>query len=153
MWSWHVSRLFRFGYVDYATVESATKAIRAPDKHMLDDRKLRVEFASEEAHRRSMPWMIRREKADQRATDQPSASTPSTTETTESAPPSQEQQHSSENHHYQQQREERRARKEFAPREKKHQPQGRVKPGEALSQAQRQKPSVQEFKGTKITFD
>jgi RNA recognition motif-containing protein len=133
-------------------VESATKAIRAPDKHTLDDRKLRVEFASEEAHRRSMPWMIRREKADQRVNDQPS--TPSTTtDTTESAPPSQQQERSSENHHYQQQREERRARKEFAPREKKSQPQGRVKPGEALSQAQRQKPSVQEFKGTKITFD
>ncbi|KAI8084595.1 uncharacterized protein BX664DRAFT_248754, partial [Halteromyces radiatus] len=41
-----------FGYVDYVTVESATKAIRAPDKHMMGTRKIRVEFASEEAHRR-----------------------------------------------------------------------------------------------------
>jgi hypothetical protein len=136
-------------------VESATKAIRAPDKHTLDDRKLRVEFASEEAHRRSMPWMIRREKADQRASDEPTASTtPSTTtDTSEAAPPSQQDSTPSDNQYYQQQREERRSRKEFTPREKKHQPQGRVKPGEALSQAQRQKPSVQEFKGTKITFD
>lgn len=29
----------------------------------------------------------------------------------------------------------------------------RVKPGEALSSAQRQKPTVQEFKGNKIVFD
>lgn len=29
----------------------------------------------------------------------------------------------------------------------------KVKPGQALYAAQRQKPSVQEFKGTKVTFD
>ncbi|KAG1461830.1 hypothetical protein G6F56_005638 [Rhizopus delemar] len=49
-----------FGYVDYHTVEAATKAIRAPDKHTFGGRKCRVEFASEEAHMRSKPWLFHR---------------------------------------------------------------------------------------------
>ncbi|ORZ15971.1 hypothetical protein BCR42DRAFT_353030 [Absidia repens] len=143
-----------FGYVDYVTVESATKAIRAPDKHTLHERKVRVEFASEEAHRRSMPWMIRREKADQRADNDTSGAAPAAPAETSSAPASEQ---SNDQHQY-------RPRKEYTPREgndytprerreKKPKPQGHLKPGEALSNAQRQKPSVQEFKGTKITFD
>ncbi|KAG1057838.1 hypothetical protein G6F43_000366 [Rhizopus delemar] len=51
-----------FAYVDYHTVEAATKAIRAPDKHTFDGRKCRVEFASEEAHMRSKPWLMREKK-------------------------------------------------------------------------------------------
>ncbi|KAI9260153.1 hypothetical protein BY458DRAFT_440168 [Sporodiniella umbellata] len=51
-----------FGYVDFHTVEAATKAIRAPDKHTFGGRKCRVEFASEEAHMRSKPWLLRDKK-------------------------------------------------------------------------------------------
>ncbi|KAI9469871.1 MAG: hypothetical protein EXX96DRAFT_543319 [Benjaminiella poitrasii] len=56
-----------FAYVDYYLVESATKAIRAPDKHNLNGRKIRVEFASEEAHMRSKPWLMREKKQQQKA--------------------------------------------------------------------------------------
>ncbi|RCH80620.1 hypothetical protein CU098_005780 [Rhizopus stolonifer] len=54
-----------FGYVDYHTVEAATKAIRAPDKHTFGGRKCRVEFASEEAHMRSKPWLVRERRQKQ----------------------------------------------------------------------------------------
>ncbi|KAI8997704.1 hypothetical protein BDB01DRAFT_713681 [Pilobolus umbonatus] len=46
-----------FGYVNYAELESAVKAVRAPDKHVINDRKIRVEYATEDAYRRSMPWL------------------------------------------------------------------------------------------------
>ncbi|KAI8098077.1 uncharacterized protein B0P05DRAFT_523312 [Gilbertella persicaria] len=124
-----------FAYVDYHDVESATKAIRAPDKHTLDGRKVRVEFASPEAHMRSKPWLMRKMKKDedtpQQTTEQP--------ETEEPQPKRRKPAYDASN-----------------PREKrpkKTQDGGRVKPGEALSSAQRQKPTVQEFKGSKIVFD
>jgi RNA recognition motif-containing protein len=131
-----------FGYVDYFTVESSTKAIRAPDKHMIDGRKARVEFAGEEAYKRSMPWILREEK---KLKENPTGDG------------AQDQQ---------QQPSERAPREDYPRRE---QPQGEfrerrerpkkpvnrenLKPGEALATAQRQKPTVQEFKGSKITFD
>ncbi|KAI7907232.1 uncharacterized protein BX663DRAFT_465753 [Cokeromyces recurvatus] len=130
-----------FAYVDYHTVESATKAIRAPDKHTLDGRKVRVEFASEEAHMRSKPWLMREKKQKQ--------------------PSQQDNTNTSEVQEEEEKEEERPRRKRVNHEDRKFnnkkpahtQHQGRVKSGEALSQAQRQKPTVQEFKGTKIVFD
>ncbi|KAI8067197.1 hypothetical protein BC940DRAFT_239402 [Gongronella butleri] len=131
-----------FGYVDFDFVEDATKAIRAPDKHVLDDRKMRVEFATEEAHKRSMPWLMRRERADQRVSQgdqRPAASAAAKKGDDAPARPEKVMR-------------ERPARREKsdAPKKKSNE---RMKPGEALSNALRQKPTVQAFKGTKITFD
>ncbi|ORX61394.1 RNA-binding domain-containing protein [Hesseltinella vesiculosa] len=130
-----------FGYVDFETVEDATKAIRAPDKHELDDRKIRVEFATEDAHKRSMPWLIRRERAQQKDHQQPGRQQA----TTEHTPASSEEPSPAPRP-----RREKREKKEDKPKK----PRGeRLKPGEALSNAPRQRPTVQDFKGTKITFD
>ncbi|CAO3650732.1 unnamed protein product [Cunninghamella blakesleeana] len=152
-----------FGYVDYADVESATKAIRAPDKHKLGDRKVRVEFASEEAHKRSMPWLFRREKANQK---NPSQNNKDTLSSSSSLSSNNHYDNMSNNNNYEKKKHSfedssntsdhhqfKRPRKENTSREKKSDSHGRVKPGAALSQAQRQKPAVQEFKGTKIVFD
>ncbi|KAL0093482.1 hypothetical protein F4703DRAFT_1719103, partial [Phycomyces blakesleeanus] len=51
-----------FGYIDFMNVDYATKAIRAPDKHNVDGRKVRVEFASEDAYLRGHPWLMREKK-------------------------------------------------------------------------------------------
>ncbi|CAO3652563.1 unnamed protein product [Cunninghamella echinulata] len=149
-----------FGYIDYETVDSATKAIRAPDKHKIGDRKIRVEFASEEAHKRSKPWLLRREKTNQKGgSSQHNNNYNKDAVSNNSSNDHQHHHHKNNNHSFedssdqQQQQQYRRPRKEYTPREKKPEHQGRVKPGAALSQAHRQKPTVQEFKGTKIVFD
>ncbi|KAI8991227.1 hypothetical protein BDF20DRAFT_843425 [Mycotypha africana] len=140
-----------FAYVDYFTVESATKAIRAPDKHNLDGRKIRVEFGSAEAHMRSKPWLVRRQKQ-QGSNNENIPATPASNE--ESTDTTGEAEKSSESNTYRKRKTER-SDGDF--REKRPKKEGRkaerVKPGMALSTAQRQKPSVQEFQGTKVVFD
>ncbi|KAI8637005.1 hypothetical protein BD408DRAFT_454329 [Parasitella parasitica] len=138
-----------FGYVDYHDIESATKAIRAPDKHNLDGRKVRVEFGSAEAHMRSKPWLMREKKK----TESLNNSSPPTNTSPDSAAsgephPKRQKKDDAEGHH---QGEETREFRERRP--KKPVSHEKVKPGQALYAAQRQKPTVQEFKGTKVTFD
>ncbi|OBZ88754.1 Nucleolar protein 13 [Choanephora cucurbitarum] len=133
-----------FAYVDYHEVEAATKAIRAPDKHNLDGRKIRVEFASAEAHMRSKPWLMRKAKKDN-GSEQP-----------EQQQQQQQQSESTEEPTFKRRKTFNKEESDHRPRErrpKKPVDSGRLKPGEALSSAQRQKPTVQEFKGTKVVFD
>lgn len=139
-----------FGYVDYHEVESATKAIRAPDKHMLDGRKVRVEFGSAEAHMRSKPWLMReKQKAERPHNTSNDAAADST-----AASASEEQPYKRQRKDYNQDGEHGEEKREFRERRpKKAVNHEKVKPGQALYAAQRQKPSVQEFKGTKVTFD
>lgn len=141
-----------FGYVDYHEVESATKAIRAPDKHMLDGRKVRVEFGSAEAHMRSKPWLMREK---QKAERPHNTSNDAATDSTAAAPStSEEQPYKRQRQDYNQGGEHGEEKREFRERRpKKAVNHEKVKPGQALYAAQRQKPSVQEFKGTKVTFD
>ncbi|KAI7871832.1 hypothetical protein BDF14DRAFT_1759436 [Spinellus fusiger] len=56
-----------FGYIDFMHVDYATKAIRAPDKHTLDGRKVRVEFAGQDAYLRGHPWLMREKKKEEEA--------------------------------------------------------------------------------------
>ncbi|KAI8080426.1 hypothetical protein BDF21DRAFT_339839 [Thamnidium elegans] len=146
-----------FAYVDYYVVESATKAIRAPDKHMLDGRKVRVEFGSAEAHLRSKPWLMReKQKASEPRKQE---DTPST----DSAQPEQSYSKREGGEAPYPRREDggeapypkrQKGDADFRERRpKKPVSHERVKPGQALYAAQRQKPSVQEFTGSKITFD
>ncbi|KAI8140395.1 hypothetical protein BJV82DRAFT_581358 [Fennellomyces sp. T-0311] len=129
-----------FGYVDFETVEDATKAIRATNKHVLNGQKLRVEFGSEEAYKRGRPWLGR---ADKRAAEKPSGGYKERRQYNEEAPAA--------NENYEKPRYERREKR--IKNEKKPSSNQRVAPGMALSQAQRQKPTVQAFQGTKVTFD
>ena len=134
-----------FAYVDYHEVEAATKAIRAPDKHNLDGRKIRVEFASAEAHMRSKPWLMRKAKKDN-GSEQPE----------QQQQQQQQQSESTEEPTFKRRKTFNKEESDHRPRErrpKKPVDSGRLKPGEALSSAQRQKPTVQEFKGTKVVFD
>lgn len=141
-----------FAYVDYFEVESATKAIRAPDKHMLDGRKCRVEFGSAEAHMRSKPWLMREHKK----ANQPKSNTTDNTApaATEEQAPSQKRQRDEtggeEGGYVKRQRGDADFRERRPKKPVSHE---RVKPGQALYAAQRQKPSVQEFKGAKTVFE
>ncbi|KAI9278753.1 hypothetical protein BDA99DRAFT_15050 [Phascolomyces articulosus] len=140
-----------FGYVDFETVEDATAAIRATNKHMMDGRKMRVEFGSEDAYRRGRPWL---QREDARAAAK-KAGAPSN-DTQQQDEQSQREQYNNEESYEKPAREYRREKREKREmREKKPSSSSdkRVAPGLALSQAQRQKPTVQAFKGTKITFD
>lgn len=133
-------------------VESAVKAIRAPDKHMLDGRKVRVEFGSAEAHMRSKPWLMREKQK---------ASEPrSNTDTTEAKPETYRRRDGGEGDakrgeegeapHAKRQRGDEDFRERRPKKPVSHE---RVKPGQALYAAQRQKPSVQEFTGSKTVFE
>jgi RNA recognition motif-containing protein len=148
--------LYSFAYVDYFTVESATKAIRAPDKHMLDGRKCRVEFGSAEAHMRSKPWLMR----EKNKSSQPQTNTESTTEPAAEGN-GEEQTYRKRNReneggeggddgYVKRQRGDADFRERRPKKPVSHE---RVKPGQALYAAQRQKPSVQEFKGAKTVFE
>ncbi|CEP15137.1 hypothetical protein [Parasitella parasitica] len=139
-----------FGYVDYHDVESATKAIRAPDKHMLDGRKVRVEFGSEEAHMRSKPWLMREKKKAERPHNTSQSTNDASSDIAASGEPHPKKQrkNNTEGDHRDEEKREFRER-----RPKKPVSHEKVKPGQALYAAQRQKPTVQEFKGTKVTFD
>lgn len=145
-----------FAYVDYHVVESATKAIRAPDKHMLDGRKVRVEFGSAEAHMRSKPWLMR----EKNKSNQPQ----NNNSNTESAADASTTQSDGSGYHNKRGGGEegsaalypkrQRGDADFRERRpKKPVSHERVKPGQALYAAQRQKPSVQEFKGSKVVFE
>ncbi|KAI8393864.1 uncharacterized protein BYT42DRAFT_487659 [Radiomyces spectabilis] len=136
-----------FAYIDFHTVESATKAIRAPDKHTLDGRKLRVEFGSAEAHMRSKPWLMRRKATGQDTSERQQA--PSDDTSAEATEDPQQSQRQEQNESFKQQRLQRKEAKAASRPPKSNE---RVKPGQALFSAQRQKPTVQEFKGTKIVF-
>ncbi|OAD78578.1 hypothetical protein PHYBLDRAFT_107504, partial [Phycomyces blakesleeanus NRRL 1555(-)] len=150
-----------FGYIDFMNVDYATKAIRAPDKHNVDGRKVRVEFASEDAYLRGHPWLMR-EKKKEASGEKPAAEGAATDgKTGKTYPPREEEEwrkrrpargdrvdkgekgEKSEKGEYT---------KEYKPRDNKDKKPLRVKSGQALSEAQRQKPTVQEFKGTKIVF-
>ncbi|KAJ1800846.1 Nucleolar protein 13 [Coemansia sp. RSA 2399] len=45
-----------FGYVDFKIVEDATKAIMSPDPISIYNRRVRMEYAGEEATRKGRPW-------------------------------------------------------------------------------------------------
>ncbi|KAG0168583.1 hypothetical protein DFQ28_004709 [Apophysomyces sp. BC1034] len=137
-----------FAYIDFETVESATKAVRAPDRAVMDNRKLRVEFGSEEAHKRSMPWVKRAEK--RQAAE--SSATPQEREQKEHKVAA--EQVGTEMAESEQGRGERRPKRPRPDGDRPQRPkkQGRVAPGEALRSAQRQSQSVQKFEGTKISF-
>lgn len=117
---------------------------------MLDGRKVRVEFGSAEAHMRSKPWLMReKQKASGPRTTENTSSTTTTTaavegskrddKRTEGEAPYPKRQRGDEDFR------ERRPKKVVS-----HE---RVKPGQALYAAQRQKPSVQEFTGSKTVFE
>jgi RNA recognition motif-containing protein len=142
-----------FAYIDYYEVEAATKAIRAPDKHTLDGRKVRVEFGSAEAHMRSKPWLMR----EKQKANKPHSSNNATESTIDA---STQEEPASKRHKAEEHQEEggfvkrQRGDGEFRERKpKKPVSHERVKPGQALYAAQRQKPSVQEFKGSKTVFE
>lgn len=144
--SLYANYCYSFGYIDFGDLDTAVRAIRAPDKHVLDGRKIRVEYASEEAYNRGRPRKVKEREAAAAAA-------------AESNDGSQEAQ--AEDQQEQQQEYEQRGKRRGndygdGPREKRRKSNkdgGRTKPGKALSEAQRQKPTVQEFKGTKIVFD
>ncbi|KAJ8658597.1 hypothetical protein O0I10_005637 [Lichtheimia ornata] len=144
-----------FGYIDFGDLDTAVRAIRAPDKHVLDGRKIRVEYASEEAYNRGRPRKVKEREA---AAAAAAAAAGEGGEGSNDA--SQEDQGETQEEHQQQEYEHRGKRRGYdhgdGPREKRRKSNkdgGRTKPGKALSEAQRQRPTVQEFKGTKIVFD
>ncbi|KAI9499153.1 hypothetical protein BDB00DRAFT_221107 [Zychaea mexicana] len=144
-----------FGYVDFENVEDATKAIRATNKHTINGQKIRVEFGSEEAYRRGRPWLKR---ADERAAsgggDTAGGNNGEQQDGQEQQQFNQAPVEQSEGfvEEYKRPRE-KRVKADRKPSSSTGSSDKRVAPGLALSQAQRQKPTVQAFKGTKITFD
>ncbi|KAI9321884.1 hypothetical protein BX666DRAFT_1906664 [Dichotomocladium elegans] len=139
-----------FGYVDFCELDSAIKAIRAPDKHIIDGRKIRVEYASEDAYNRGRPWILRereRQKAEQAA-----SATDGSSNGAEKAAVVDQNQAVPERRHKKRRSEENEDGSASEKRRKTKGSSGRVAPGKALVEAQRQRPTVQEFKGTKITF-
>lgn len=52
----------RFAYIDFYEPESATTALNANNKRYMMGRKLRMEYASEEATKRGAPWLMRKEQ-------------------------------------------------------------------------------------------
>ncbi|KAI7852682.1 hypothetical protein BDC45DRAFT_537239 [Circinella umbellata] len=144
-----------FGYVDYETVEDATLAIRASNKHIIDGQKIRVEFGSEQAYKRGRPW-LQRDAARDAAKKEARANNYNNNDGEQ-----QQQQEQYNNEQYNNEQSYERPEREYRRREKREKKpfsggssssDKRVAPGLALSQAQRQKPTVQAFKGTKITF-
>ncbi|GAB5590350.1 Nucleolar protein 13 [Umbelopsis nana] len=130
-----------FAYIDFFDVESATKALRAPDKHMLDGRKLRLEYASEEATKKATPWVFRQERKDAEA-----ATNANTNEEVHEEPKTNERE-----------KEERIARKMERETRRKNAPakegKSNATSGAILANVQRQKMTAQPFQGKKITFD
>ncbi|RUS16362.1 hypothetical protein BC937DRAFT_91295 [Endogone sp. FLAS-F59071] len=51
-----------FAYIDFYEPESATTALNAKNKRYMMGRKLRMEYASEEATKRGAPWLMRKEQ-------------------------------------------------------------------------------------------
>ncbi|KAG2220116.1 hypothetical protein INT45_006144 [Circinella minor] len=150
-----------FGYVDYETVEDATLAIRATNKHIIDGQKIRVEFGSEQAYKRGRPW-LQRDAARDVAKKEARANRYNNNEG-EQQQQQEQQEHYGQREHYNNEQSYEKPEREYRRREKREKKpfsggtsssssDKRVAPGLALSQAQRQKPTVQAFKGTKITF-
>ncbi|KAI9284169.1 hypothetical protein BC943DRAFT_338428 [Umbelopsis sp. AD052] len=133
-----------FAYIDFFDVDSATKALRAPDKHTLDNRKIRLEYASEEATKKATPWVYRQERKEAEAA----------TEETQAAPAQEERPAVTTN---EKAKEERIAKKLERESKRKDGPnrEGRstATSGAILANVQRQKVTAQPFQGTKITFD
>lgn len=129
-------------------MDAATKALRAPDKHMLDGRKLRLEYASEEATKKATPWVFRQERKDAEA-----ASNPDANEQVQEAPKADEKEIKTN----EKEKEERIARKLERETKRKSGParEGRsnATSGAILANVQRQKITAQPFQGKKITFD
>ncbi|KAG2171278.1 hypothetical protein INT43_002900 [Umbelopsis isabellina] len=138
-----------FAYIDFFDVESATKALRAPDKHTMDGRKLRLEYAGETATKKATPWLLRQERKEAEA-EAEAASNGSTDQ------PAREEK-SNEISVDDKEKNERLARKQERIEKRKNAPakEGRsnATSGEVLANVQRQKMTAQPFKGTKITFD
>lgn len=138
--------LYRFAYIDFFDVESATKALRAPDKHTLDNRKIRLEYASEEATKKATPWVYRQERKDAEA---------AATEETQSRPAAKEDRSAITTN--EKAKEERIAKKLERESKRRDGPsrEGRstATSGAILANVQRQKVTAQPFQGTKITFD
>jgi RNA recognition motif-containing protein len=138
-----------FAYIDFFDVESATKALRAPDKHTMDGRKLRLEYAGEAATKKATPWLLRQERKEAEA----AANNESNDEPANLGNGGE----SNEGNFNEQEKNERLARKQERMERRKNAPakEGRTNAtsGEVLANVQRQKITAQPFKGTKITFD
>jgi RNA recognition motif-containing protein len=138
--------LHRFAYIDFFDVDSATKALRAPDKHTLDNRKIRLEYASEEATKKATPWVYRQERKDAEAATEEAQASPAAAQEERPAITSNEKA-----------KEERIAKKLERESKRKDGPsrEGRstATSGAILANVQRQKVTAQPFQGTKITFD
>jgi RNA recognition motif-containing protein len=138
--------LHRFAYIDFFDVDSATKALRAPDKHTLDNRKIRLEYASEEATKKATPWVYRQERKDAEAATEEAQASPAQDDSSRPAITSNEKA-----------KEERIAKKLERELKRKDGParEGRsnATSGAILANVQRQKVTAQPFQGTKITFD
>lgn len=125
-----------FAYADYKHLDDAKKAFEESSSFYLDGKRVRVEYGSEDAYRRGRPWISRGEK-------EPAPAKPGKrSELVGKDAPKDV------------------AEKEQAPQEvkrrtrtKDHARNQRVAPGKALSDAPRAKTSIQEFSGSKITFD
>lgn len=125
-------------------MESATKALRAPDKHTLDGRKLRLEYASEEATKKATPWVFRQERKEAEAA--------STSEDSKDGYAG-----SREGKSKDQEKEERIARRKERDEKRKNEPakegKSNATSGAILANVQRQKMTAQPFQGKRITFD
>lgn len=139
----------RFGYLDFDTIENATKVIRATNKHTFNGKKIRVEFGSEEAHRRGHPWEYNPErpkkgqkKGDSCNNNNDNNQQPAEQVQQENVPSSTENAPSKEKS----------APKKLKGDKSKSEKPKRVSSAAALAAAPRQKASVQDFKGTKIVF-
>lgn len=128
-------------------MEAATKALRAPDKHTMDGRKLRLEYAGETATKKATPWLLRQERkeAEAEAANKDSNDKPVREEKSDEIIVGDTEKN------------ERSARKQERLEKRKNAPpkEGRsnATSGEVLANVQRQKMTAQPFQGTKITFD
>ncbi|KAF9167970.1 hypothetical protein DFQ26_002195 [Actinomortierella ambigua] len=138
-----------FAYIDYTEAESATKALRDPKKHYLDGRRLKVEYASADATLRGNPRMYRKHLREQEGGDAAAAAAAEGGEHTGAGDESTRKRSADGNPDEQRAKRQRRPRGEQAPKKL----QGHQRPGFALAMAQRASQGIQEFKGTKMTFD
>ncbi|ORY99163.1 hypothetical protein BCR43DRAFT_562486 [Syncephalastrum racemosum] len=125
-----------FAYADYKHLDDAKKAFEESGSFYLDGKRVRVEYGSEDAYRRGRPWISRGEK--EPAPEKPSKRRDLVVKDN--------QKDTSEVEHAPQEVKRR-------TRTKDHTRNKRVAPGKALSDAPRAKTSIQEFSGSKITFD
>ncbi|KAI8356903.1 hypothetical protein B0O80DRAFT_496643 [Mortierella sp. GBAus27b] len=130
-----------FAYIDYMSPESAAKALTDPKKHFLLGRKLKVEYASEEATLRGNPREYRKHLRDKEEK-----------ETKDAQDAVAEAEHQEKRKHNEEQKAKRLLRQPGQAPGKKQKLQGHQRPGAANVSAQRASQGIVEFKGSKTTF-